>query len=55
MSKSAVQRWLALFGINPHPSHAFKLSGDPFFIEKVRDIATGLCVPPGQRDGAMRR
>ncbi len=41
VSKSTVQRWFALFGLKPHRSRTFKLSSDPFFIEKVRDI-TGL-------------
>ena len=38
VSKSSVQRYLALFGVQPHRSKSFKLSTDPFFIEKVRDI-----------------
>lgn len=41
VSKSTVQRWIALFGLKPHRSKAFKLSSDPFFIEKARAI-TGL-------------
>ncbi len=45
MSKSTVQRYLALFGIKPHRSKSFKLSNDPFFIEKVRDIV-GLYLDP---------
>ncbi len=36
VSKSTVQRWFALFGIKPHSSDTFKLSSDPFFVEKVR-------------------
>ena len=38
VSKSTVQRWFALFGVQPHRQRTFKLSTDPFFIEKVRDI-----------------
>ena len=38
ISKSTVQRYLSLFGVQPHRSKSFKLSTDPFFIEKVRDI-----------------
>ncbi len=45
VSKSTVQRWFALFGLKPHRSRTFKLSSDPFFIEKVRDI-TGLYLNP---------
>ena len=41
VSKSTVQRWFSLFGVKPHLAKTFKLSNDPFFIEKVQDI-TGL-------------
>ena len=50
VSKSTVQRWFSLFGVKPHRSRTFKLSGDPFFIEKVRDV-TGLYLNPP--DNAM--
>ena len=50
VSKSTVQRWFSLFGLKPHRSETFKLSGDPFFVEKVRDI-TGLYLNPP--DNAM--
>jgi transposase len=36
--KSSVQRYLHLFGVQPYRSKSFKLSTDPFFVEKVRDI-----------------
>lgn len=45
ISKSTVQRCFALFGLQPHRSRGFKLSTDPFFVEKVRDIV-GLYVNP---------
>src|ERR1017187_3329228 len=45
ISKSTVQRYLALFGVQPHRSKSFKLSTDPFFIEKLRDVV-GLYVNP---------
>ena len=45
VSKSTVQRWFSLFGVKPHLSDTFKLSSDPFFIEKVRDV-TGLYLNP---------
>lgn len=32
ISKSTVQRYFALFGVQPHRSKSFKLSTDPFFI-----------------------
>ena len=41
---------VSLFGVKPHLSDSFKLSGDPFFIEKVRDV-TGLYLNPP--DNAM--
>jgi putative transposase len=46
VSKSTVQRYLALFGVRPHRSKSFKLSTDPFFIEKVRDIVGLYLNPP---------
>ena len=46
LSKSTVQRWLALFGVKPHLARTFKLSTDPFFIEKVRDIVGLYLNPP---------
>jgi putative transposase len=47
ISKSTVQRIWNLFGLRPHRQRAFKLSNDPFFIEKVRDIV-GLYLNPPQ-------
>ncbi len=55
VSKSTVQRWFSLFGVKPHRSDTFKLSSDPFFVEKVRDL-TGLYLnPPDHAMGAVRR
>jgi len=48
VSKSTVQRWFDLFGVQPHRQRHFKLSNDPFFIEKVRDIV-GLYLNPPDR------
>lgn len=45
ISKSTVQRYFALFGVQPHRARSFKLSTDPFFVEKVRDIV-GLYLDP---------
>jgi putative transposase len=36
----------ALFGVQPHRSKSFKLSTDPYFIEKVRDIVGLYLSPP---------
>ncbi len=45
LSQSAVCRIWRAFGLQPHRTETFKLSTDPLFIEKVRDIV-GLYVRP---------
>jgi len=45
VSKSTVQRVWHAFGLKPHRWESFKLSNDPFFVEKVRDIV-GLYLDP---------
>ena len=45
MSQSAVSRIWRAFGLKPHLTETFKLSPDPQFIEKVRDVV-GLYVNP---------
>lgn len=46
ISKSTVQRYFTLFGVQPHRARNFKLSPDPFFVEKVRDIVGLYLNPP---------
>jgi putative transposase len=46
LSKSTVQRVWHAFGIQPHRQKHFKLSNDPFFVEKVRDIVGLYLNPP---------
>lgn len=46
LSKTTVHRYLTLFGVQPHRSRSFKLSNDPFFIEKVREIVGLYLNPP---------
>lgn len=46
ISKSTVQRYFRLFGVQPHRTRHFKLSTDPFFVEKVRDIVGLYLNPP---------
>ena len=46
VSKSTVQRWFNLFGVQPHRQRHFKLSNDPFFIDKVHDIVGLYLNPP---------
>jgi transposase len=48
LSQRAVVRIWHAFGLQPHRSGTFKLSTDPFFVEKVRDIV-GLYMNPPQR------
>ena len=52
VSKSTVQRWFSLFGVQPHRQCHFKLSNDPFFVEKVRDIV-GLYLNPPEHAMAL--
>ena len=46
ISKSTVHRLFQVFGLQPHRTRSFKLSTDPFFIEKVRDIVGLYLNPP---------
>jgi transposase len=48
MSQSTVSRIWRAFGLKPHLSETFKLSKDPLFIEKVRDVV-GLYLSPPER------
>jgi transposase len=48
LSQSAVGRIWRAFGLQPHRAETFKLSTDPLFIEKVRDIV-GLYLNPPDR------
>jgi putative transposase len=46
ISKSSVQRYFQLFGLKPHRTESFKLSTDPFFIEKLRAVVGLYLNPP---------
>jgi putative transposase len=46
ISKSSIQRYLKLFGIQPHRTESFKLSTDPFFVDKLRDVVGLYLNPP---------
>jgi len=46
MSQSAISRIWRAFGLKPHLVDSFKLSPDPLFIEKVRDIVGLYLNPP---------
>ena len=46
LSKDAVHRIWRTFGLQPHRQEHFKLSTDPFFVDKVRDIVGLYMHPP---------
>ncbi len=46
LSQSAISRIWRAFALQPHRSETFKLSKDPLFIEKVRDIVGLYMSPP---------
>jgi transposase len=48
LSQSAIVRIWQAFGLQPHKADTFKLSTDPFFVEKVRDVV-GLYLNPPDR------
>jgi transposase len=48
MSQSAVSRIWRAFGLQPHRAETFKLSSDPLFVDKTRDIV-GLYLNPPER------
>ncbi len=46
MSQTAISRIWRAFGLQPHRQETFKLSSDPLFVEKVRDIVGLYLNPP---------
>ena len=46
LSQNAVVRIWQAFGLKPHKSETFKLSTDPLFIDKVRDVVGLYLSPP---------
>ena len=48
LSQSTVTRIWRAFGLQPHRTETFKLSPDPLFVDKVRDIV-GLYMDPPER------
>ncbi len=48
LSQTAISRVWRAFGLKPHLSETFKLSTDPFFVEKVRDVV-GLYMSPPEK------
>jgi hypothetical protein len=54
ISQSTVNRAWRAFGLQPHRVETFKLSTDPLFIDKVRDIV-GLYLNPRPKRWGVRR
>src|SRR5579875_579275 len=48
LSQTAVSRIWRAFGLQPHRTESFKLSTDPCFVDKVRDVV-GLYLDPPER------
>jgi len=48
MSQASISRIWRAFGLQPHRAESFRLSTDPLFIEKVRDVV-GLYLDPPER------
>src|SRR3954471_21152833 len=48
MSQSAISRIWRAFGLKPHRQETFKLSTDPQFVDKVRDVV-GLYLNPPEK------
>src|SRR2546427_4377187 len=46
LSRMTISRIWRAFGLQPHRSETFKLSPDPLFIEKIRDIVGLYMNPP---------
>jgi transposase len=46
LSQTTIRRIWHAFGLQPHRSETFKLSKDPLFVEKVRDIVGLYMSPP---------
>lgn len=52
LNQNAIVRIWKAFGLKPHLQENFKLSNDPFFVEKVRDVV-GLYVDPPEQTRAV--
>ena len=55
VSPATIQRIWDAHGLQPHRVERFKLSTDPLFIEKVRDIAGLDCKPRRSGAGVVHR
>ena len=55
MSQSAISRIWRAFGLKPHLVDTCKLSNDPQFVDKVRDVVSLYLNPPEEASGAECR
>ena len=55
LSKATISRLWRTFGLQSHRLETFKLSADPQFVEKVRDIVGLSLNPPDHALGALPR
>jgi len=46
LSHTSIRRIWTAFGLQPHREERFKLSSDPLFVDKVRDIVGLYLSPP---------
>jgi transposase len=54
-SHTTIRRMWVAFGLQPHRSQTFKLSNDPLFVDKVRDIVGLYLSPPNCSSSASMR
>lgn len=52
LSQSSVSRIWRAFGLRPHRSETFKLSTDPYFVDKVHDVVGLYLDPVGAENSA---
>ena len=44
LAQNAIHRIRTTFGLKPHLQETFKLSTDPFFVEKLRDVVGSISI-----------
>lgn len=53
--QTAISQIWRVFGLQPHRQGSWKLSKDPLFVEKVRDVGGGTYVNPPERAVVLLR
>ena len=46
MSQTSISLIWRAFGLQPHRAESFKLSTDPLFVDKVKDVVGSISIPP---------